>query len=105
MPRLTSSSLIAQIEVERRRLKLTQRSLAERAGITALGYANLVKGNSSPKLDTAISLADAVGLQLVLLPEVVAHCLSASTESSSPAPKSWVEQFVADRTNKPSGPR
>jgi transcriptional regulator with XRE-family HTH domain len=48
----------------RKLAKLTQKQLAERAGLNTLGVAKLEQGRSNPDWVTALALADALGRSL-----------------------------------------
>jgi len=46
---------------------LSQRQLCERTGIDIATYSRIEQGHSSPKLDTLIRIADAIGVDLAEL--------------------------------------
>lgn len=46
---------------------LSQRQVCEQTGIDITTYSRIEQGHSSPKLDTLIRIADAIGVQLTEL--------------------------------------
>ena len=48
----------------RERLNLTQHDVCGRSGIDVATYSRIEQGHASPKLDTLIRIADAMGVEL-----------------------------------------
>ncbi|MFD1676352.1 helix-turn-helix domain-containing protein [Alicyclobacillus fodiniaquatilis] len=60
--------LITAMVLRRKILGLTQDELAQRAGVKQSAIARLETGNSVPRVDTLFRVADALDLQLELIP-------------------------------------
>ena len=73
--------------------KLTQRAVREAAGISKQTFANVFSGKEDYKLSTLLSLADKLGLDLLLLPKEAARGLSVS-RTNSPAVESFVDRAL-----------
>ena len=55
-----------QIKTRRRELNIDQSTLAALAGVGINTLVAIERGNGTPRLDTIISVADTLGLQLIL---------------------------------------
>ena len=55
-----------QIKARRRELNIDQSTLAALAGVGINTLVAIERGNGNPRLDTIISVADTLGLQLIL---------------------------------------
>ena len=55
-----------QIKTSRRELNIDQSTLAALAGVGINTLVAIERGNGNPRLDTIISVADTLGLQLIL---------------------------------------
>lgn len=55
-----------QIKTRRRELNIDQSTLAALAGVGINTLVAIERGNGNPRLDTVISVADTLGLQLIL---------------------------------------
>ena len=64
-----AGDIIAQLITERYNQKLTQKELAERAGLTQSAVARLENPDALPRLDTLLKVVDALGMELVLVDE------------------------------------
>lgn len=64
-----AGEIIAQLITERYNQKLTQKELAERAGLTQSAVARLENLDALPRLDTLLKVVDALGMELVLVDE------------------------------------
>lgn len=64
-----AGDIIAQLITERYNQKLTQKELAERAGLTQSAVARLENLDALPRLDTLLKVVDALGMELVLVDE------------------------------------
>lgn len=56
--------------------KVSAKDLAERTGLSPLAVRQILAGKAAPRLTNAMALADELGLELVLVPKVVAQSLS-----------------------------
>lgn len=93
----TLSEVAKRLEDERRRLMLDYQALAERTGLTPLSVRNVLQGRSAPRITTLMALADPLGLEVLLLPKVVASGLQAHTAEEPPPPAlSRVDRIVAE---------
>lgn len=77
-----------RIKKERETLKLTQKELAERAGIDFRFLGNIERGVSKPSLDTIVSIAQAIDMPLDLL--VAEHILHKNPPENSAITKEVV---------------
>lgn len=77
-----------RIKTERETLKLTQKELAERAGIDFRFLGNIERGVSKPSLDTIVSIAQALDMPLDLL--VAEHILHKNPPENSAITKEVV---------------
>ena len=62
-----AGDIIAQLIIERYNQKLTQKELAERAGLTQSALARLENLDALPRLDTLLKVVDALGMEFVLV--------------------------------------
>jgi transcriptional regulator with XRE-family HTH domain len=93
----TLSEISTRLEDERRRLMLDYQALAERTGLTPLSVRNVLQGRTAPRITTLMAIADQLGLEVLLLPKLVAAGLQAHTaEESAPPPLSRVDRIVAE---------
>ncbi|WP_411877652.1 helix-turn-helix domain-containing protein [Polaromonas sp. YR568] len=93
----TLSAIANQLEDERRRLMLDYQALAQRTGLTPLSVRNILQGRTAPRVTTLMAIADQLGLELLLLPKVVATGLQAhSVEEAAPPALSRVDRIVAE---------
>jgi len=53
-----------QIRHVREHHDLTQQTVCERSGLDVATYSRIEQGHSSPKLDTLIRIADAIGVEV-----------------------------------------
>ncbi|MCM2346876.1 helix-turn-helix domain-containing protein [Acidovorax soli] len=59
----------------KRSQKITAKELAQRTGLSALAVRQILSGTSAPRITNAMALAQELGLELVLVPTVVADGL------------------------------
>lgn len=97
----TFADIAHTLQQARQDQRLSYRELGERAGVTELSARSVLLGRSAPKLTTLIALADVLGLELVLLPRLVAEGV-APHRAQEPAPLSAVEQLVQDLRGRQS---
>ena len=76
---------------EQRRMKLSE--LAERTGLSPLAVSQMLDGKVSPRLSNAMAVADALGLEVVLMPKGAA----ASFENSNRTPERTVRSALEQR--------
>jgi len=93
----TLLEVAALLEDERHRLMLDYQALAERTGLTPLSVRNVLQGRTAPRITTLMAIADQLGLEVLLLPKVVAAGLQSHT-AQEPAPPalSRVDRIVAE---------
>jgi transcriptional regulator with XRE-family HTH domain len=93
----TLSDIATCLEDERQRLMLDYQTLAERTGLTPLSVRSVLQGRTAPRITTLMSIADQLGLEVLLLPKVVASGLQAHTAEEPPPPAlSRVDRIVAE---------
>lgn len=93
----TLSEIATQLEGERRRLMLDYQTLAERTGLTPLSVRNILQGRTAPRITTLMAIADQLGLEVLLLPKVVAAGLQPhSAQEPAPPALSRVDRIVAE---------
>lgn len=94
----TLFDMASQLEAERRRLNIDYQALAERTGLTPLSVRGVLQGRTAPRITTLMAIADQLGLEVLLLPKVVASGLQAQVdEAPAPAPAlSRVDRIVAE---------
>lgn len=92
----TLSEVAERLESERRRLKLDYQTLAGKTGLTPLSVRSALQGRTAPRVTTLMALADQLGLEVLLLPKVVARGLEEQA-AEGPAPAlSKVDRIVAE---------
>lgn len=105
----TLSEIATRLEDERQGLKLDYQSLAERTGLTPLSVRNVLQGRTAPRITTLMAIADQLGLEVLLLPKVVAAGLQAhSAQEPAPPALSRVDRIVAETSQlaaAAAGPR
>jgi transcriptional regulator with XRE-family HTH domain len=93
----TLTEIATRLEGERQRLVLDYQALAERTGLTPLSVRHILQGRTAPRVTTLMAIADQLGLELLLLPKVVATGLQAhSVEEPAPPALSRVDRIVAE---------
>lgn len=93
----TLSEIATRLEEERRRLMLDYQTLAERTGLTPLSVRGVLQGRTAPRITTLMAIADRLGLEVLLLPKMVATGLQAHTAEEPPPPAlSRVDRIVAE---------
>ncbi|MEO7885517.1 MAG: helix-turn-helix transcriptional regulator [Polaromonas sp.] len=102
----TLFDMASRLEAERQRLNIDYQALAEKTGLTPLSVRSALQGRTAPRITTVMALADQLGLEVVMLPKVVAMGLEAQSEESSPAAAlSRVDRLVADTRERAAGPK
>src|SRR3982751_5025286 len=92
----TLFDMASQLEAERRRLNIDYQALAERTGLTPLSVRSVLQGRTAPRITTLMAIADQLGLEVLLLPKVVASGLQVQV-NEAPAPAlSRVDRIVAE---------
>jgi len=69
----TLAELAHVLEGARKRQKLSYKALAARVGLTPLAVSQALSGKSALRAHNLMALADELGLELMLLPKVVAR--------------------------------
>lgn len=57
--------IAAAVKAERRRLKLTQAALAQRAGISLRTFQRLEQSDGAARIDSLFRVLDALGLEMI----------------------------------------
>lgn len=92
----TLSEVAASLEGQRQRLGLDYQAVAESTGLTPLSVRSVLQGKTAPRVTTLMAIADQLGLEVLLLPKVVAAGLQAQA-AEGPAPAlSRVDRIVAE---------
>ncbi len=93
----TLLEMAQRLESERQRLKLDYQAIAEKTGLTPLSVRSAMQGRTAPRITTLMAIADQLGLEVLLLPKVVATGLQAPAGGGEgPAPAlSSVDRIVA----------
>lgn len=93
----TLSEIATRLEDERQALRLDYQALAEKTGLTPLSVRNVLQGRTAPRITTLMAIADQLGLEVLLLPKVVASGLQAhSVQEPAPPALSRVDRIVAE---------
>jgi transcriptional regulator with XRE-family HTH domain len=93
----TLSEIATRLENERQRLMLDYQALAERTGLTPLSVRNVLQGRAAPRITTLMAIADQLGLEVLLLPKVVAVGLQGyAVQEPAPPALSRVDRIVAE---------
>ena len=87
------SAVSQELRIALKQAGLKQQELREAAGVSRQTLANVVSGREDFKLSTLLSLADKLGLELLLLPKEAARGLQ-------PASAQPVVESVVDRARK-----
>ena len=93
----TLFEMATRLEGERQRLKLDYQAIAEKTGLTPLSVRSAMQGRTAPRITTLMAIADQLGLEVLLLPKVVAMGLQAQAGGGEgPAPALFsVDRIVA----------
>jgi transcriptional regulator with XRE-family HTH domain len=97
----TLNDMSALLETARKQQKITYDELARAAGLTPLATRRALKAQTAPRITTLMALADRLGLELVIVPKVVAQGLSPA-EPVAPRPLSSVDKLAAAGLRKPT---
>ncbi|RYF57020.1 MAG: XRE family transcriptional regulator [Comamonadaceae bacterium] len=84
---------------------LTAKELAARTGLSDQAVRTMLHGEAAPRLTNAMALADALGMELVLMPKAAADGFrrSASSEPASRTVISDVERRLGVAVGSPGG--
>lgn len=63
---MTQNTILRLLDNERRRKGLSERALAEKAGVGVTAYNHWMLGITSPKLSTIIAIMGALDIEIVL---------------------------------------
>ncbi|HEY0297223.1 MAG TPA: XRE family transcriptional regulator [Bordetella sp.] len=69
--------LAATLAAERRKAKIAHQALQKLTGLSALGLRRVLSGEHDFKVSTLLSVADRLGLEVVLVPKKAAQALQA----------------------------
>jgi len=73
----TLREMATRLEAERQRLKLDYQAIAGKTGLTPLSVRSALQGRTAPRITTLMAIADQLGLEVLLLPKVLAQGLEA----------------------------
>ena len=73
----TLRDMATRLEAERQRLKLDYQAIAAATGLTPLSVRSVLQGRTAPRITTLMAIADQLGLEVLLLPKVLAQGLEA----------------------------
>lgn len=95
----TLREMATRLEAERQRLKLDYQAIAAATGLTPLSVRSALQGRTAPRITTLMAIADQLGLEVLLLPKVLAtgleaHGATGAGEGPEPA-LSQVDRIVA----------
>jgi transcriptional regulator with XRE-family HTH domain len=90
----TLTELAQVLERARQERKLTYDELARATGLTPLATRRALQARTAPRVTTLMALAERLGLEVVLVPRVVAQGLGPAPEAER-RPLSTVEKLVA----------
>ncbi|ABE44566.1 helix-turn-helix domain-containing protein [Polaromonas sp. JS666] len=95
----TLFEVATRLEAERQRLKLDYQAIAEKTGLTSLSVRSALQGRTAPRITTLMAIADQLGLEVLLLPKVLAAGLEAPAGAGTgegPEPAlSQVDRIIA----------
>jgi transcriptional regulator with XRE-family HTH domain len=92
----TLLEVAARLEDARQRLGLDYQTIAESTGLTPLSVRSALQGKTAPRITTLMAIADQLGLEVLLLPKVVAAGLQAQAAEGSAPALSRVDRIVAE---------
>ncbi|MGH6640731.1 MAG: helix-turn-helix domain-containing protein [Polaromonas sp.] len=92
----TLSEMAMRLESERQRLKLDYQAIAEKTGLTPLSVRSALQGRTAPRITTLMAIADQLGLEVLMLPKVVAMGLEAQAGEGPLPALSRVDRIVAE---------
>lgn len=75
----TLSELSSILRQAKERLALPVISMSRVSGLTAVTIRGVLSGKNDPRLSTLMTIADQLGLELMLLPKAVASSIAATT--------------------------
>lgn len=83
---MKSQSEVAQtLNAERRRQKLKYVELAQATGLSVLAVRQALQGKTALRITSMMALADRLGLELMLLPKMVASSMSGDNNAAVPS--------------------
>lgn len=97
----TLHQLAATLETARRQRRMSYDELARGAGLTPLATRRAMQGSAAPRVTTLMALAGQLGLEVVLVPSVVAQGLESSLQEPA-RPLTDIEKLA--RTDTAGGP-
>jgi transcriptional regulator with XRE-family HTH domain len=92
----TLSEVAVSLESQRQRLGLDYQAVAESTGLTPLSVRSVLQGKTAPRVTTLMAIADQLGLEVLLLPKVVAAGLQAQAPEGPAPALSRVDRIVAE---------
>lgn len=92
----TVQQIAEALEAARRVRQLDYQAIADRAGLTPLSVRQVLQGKTAPRITTLMAIAAELGLEVLLLPTIVAQGLESQAASADAAPPlSQVDRIVA----------
>lgn len=89
----TLGQLAYALESARTQRRMTYDELARGAGLTPLATRRAMQGTAAPRITTLMALAGQLGMEVVLVPRVVAQGLE-SAETAAPRPLTDIEKLA-----------
>lgn len=89
----TLQQLADVLETARKQQRLSYDELARGAGLTPLATRRAMQGAAAPRITTLMALAAQLGLEVVLVPRLLAPGLE-STQAAPPAPLTDIEKLA-----------
>lgn len=96
----TLSELSAILRQAKDRLALPVVAMSRDSGLTAVTIRGLLSGKSDPRLSTLMTIADQLGLELMLLPKAMASSIAAQ-----PPAEDEIQSLVAAALARQGSPR
>ncbi len=90
----TLRQLAYTLESARKQQRVTYDELARGAGLTPLATRRAMQGTAAPRVTTLMALAGQLGLEMVLVPHVVAQGLEGAPQNPPP-PLTDIEKLAS----------
>lgn len=90
----TLGQLAYALEAARKERRMSYDELARGAGLTPLATRRAMQGTAAPRVTTLMALAGQLGLEVVVVPQVVAQGLE-GTHPAPPRPLTDIEKLAS----------
>ncbi len=90
----TLGQLAYALETARKQRRMSYDELARGAGLTPLATRRAMQGTAAPRVTTLMALAGQLGLEVVVVPQVVAQGLE-SANAPPPRPLTDIEKLAS----------